>query len=158
MLERIITVATLSLTVWYSAPPPKIDAAAPVLPVPQFALASFYHEPQLIATGEQYDPWGYTAAHRSLPLGTRVKVTDAATGKSVTVVINDRGPATWTARDIDLSLAAAQALEMEQRGIILATLEFFPPTKPGEEVKAAARNNRRDSAQLAEGEMLVGGM
>lgn len=124
MFEKIVTVAALSLTVWYSAPPPKPIPPQAVLPVPQLVLASFYDEPQLIATGEKYDPYGLTAAHRSLPLGTKVKVTDPRSGKSVVVTINDRGPANWTARDIDLSLAAAQALEMEERGVIMATVEF----------------------------------
>ena len=121
-LERLTTVTALSLTMWYSAPPPakaKFDA---VLPVPQVVLASFYDEPQLIATGQQYDPMGLTAAHRTLPLGTRVKVTDAATGRSVDVTINDRGPAIWTGRQIDLSLGAAQLLQMQERGVILATI------------------------------------
>jgi rare lipoprotein A (peptidoglycan hydrolase) len=123
-LETIITVAALSLTVWYSAPPPAKAkfAGDAVLPVPQVVLASFYDEPQLLATGGQYDPHGLTAAHRTLPFGTRVKVTDVATGRSVDVTINDRGPAIWTGRQIDLSLGAAQVLQMQERGVILATL------------------------------------
>ena len=123
-LETIITVAALSLTVWYSAPAPapaKFVGEA-VLPVPQLVLASFYDEPQLLATGGRYDPHGLTAAHRTLPFGTRVKVTDIATGRSVDVTINDRGPAIWTGRQIDLSLGAAQVLQMQERGVILATL------------------------------------
>ena len=123
-LERLTTVTALSLTMWYSAPAPAPAkfAGDAVLPVPQVVLASFYDEPQLIATGQQYDPMGLTAAHRTLPLGTRVKVTDAATGRSVDVTINDRGPAIWTGRQIDLSLGAAQLLQMQERGVILATI------------------------------------
>jgi rare lipoprotein A len=67
------------------------------------------------ANGERYDPWGMTAAHRSLPFGTVVRVT--LDGRSVTVRINDRGPAAWTGREIDLSLGAATALGMVERGI-----------------------------------------
>jgi rare lipoprotein A (peptidoglycan hydrolase) len=121
-IERIITVTALSLTIWYSAPPPAKAKFHAVLPVPQVVLASFYDEPQLLATGGQYDPYGLTAAHRTLPFGTRVKVTDAATGRSVDVTINDRGPAIWTGRQIDLSLGAAQLLQMQERGVILATI------------------------------------
>ena len=123
-LETIITVAALSLTVWYSAPAPAPAkfAGEAVLPVPQLVLASFYDEPQLLATGGRYNPHGLTAAHRTLPFGTRVKVTDIATGRSVDVTINDRGPAIWTGRQIDLSLGAAQVLQMQERGVILATL------------------------------------
>jgi rare lipoprotein A len=123
MIERIITVAALGLTVWYSAPPPKLETPTAVLPVPQLVLASFYDEPQLIATGEQYNPYGLTAASRTLPLGTRVKVTDATSGRSVVVTVNDWGPALWTGRDIDLSLGAAQVLQMEARGVIIATIK-----------------------------------
>ncbi|MGE3146972.1 MAG: septal ring lytic transglycosylase RlpA family protein [Pseudorhodoplanes sp.] len=129
MFERIVTVSAVCLTVWFDAPPPKTEFVAqpPVLPVPQLVLASFYDEPQLLAIGGKYDPTGLTAAHRTLPFGTRVIVTDTKTSRSVTVTVNDRGPAKWTGRDIDLSLGAAQALQMEERGIILATLAAVPP-------------------------------
>lgn len=127
MFERIVTIAALSLIVWYDAPPPKYERPAAVLPVPQIVLASFYDEPQLLPNGQRYDPLGLTAAHRTLPFGTKVKVTDANSGKSVVVTVNDRGPAAWTGRDIDLSLAAAQALQMEERGVILATISAVPP-------------------------------
>ena len=129
MFERIVTVSAVCLTVWFDAPPPKTEFVVqpPVLPVPQLVLASFYDEPQLLAIGGKYDPSGLTAAHRTLPFGTRVLVTDTKTSRSVTVTINDRGPAKWTGRDIDLSLGAAQALQMEERGIILATMAAVPP-------------------------------
>jgi rare lipoprotein A len=126
MFERLVTVATLCLPLWYSTRPPDPAIAEPpqaVLPVPELVVASFYDEPQLLALGGQYDPNGLTAAHRTLPIGTRVEVTDAATGRSVVVTINDRGPALWTGRQIDLSLGAARALQMEERGIILATIK-----------------------------------
>jgi rare lipoprotein A len=133
MLERIVTVATLCLPLWYSARPPDPVVPEPpqaVLKVPELTIASFYHEPQLLAGGGVFDPNGLTAAHRSLPLGTKVEVTDAKTGKSVVVTINDRGPALWTGRGIDLSLGAAQALQMEERGIIIATLKPVLPPNP----------------------------
>jgi rare lipoprotein A (peptidoglycan hydrolase) len=129
MFERLVTVATLCLPLWYSARPPEPKIPEALLSVPQLVLASFYDEPQLISSGAQYDPFGLTAAHRTLPIGTRVEVTDAATGKSVTVTINDRGPALWTGRGIDLSLGAAQALQMEERGVILATLKPALPAQ-----------------------------
>lgn len=111
---------------YFSArPPDPVPPEPPValLSIPELTIASFYHEPQLLAGGGVFDPYGLTAAHRTLPLGTRVLVTDTKTGKSVTVTINDRGPALWTGRGIDLSLGAAQALQMEERGIILATIK-----------------------------------
>lgn len=67
------------------------------------------------ANGERYDPWGLTAAHRTLPFGTVVRVSLGS--RSVIVRINDRGPAAWTGREIDLSLGAATVLGMVERGV-----------------------------------------
>lgn len=72
------------------------------------------------ASGELYDPKKFTAAHRTLPFGTRLRVTDYKTHRSVVVVVNDRGPFT-KGRVIDLSLAAAKALHMTGRGLIQVT-------------------------------------
>jgi rare lipoprotein A len=60
---------------------------------------------------------GLTAAHKTLPFGTRLKVTDQASGRSVIVVINDRGPF-GRGRVLDLSINAAKALGMIDRGVI----------------------------------------
>lgn len=121
-IEKSVAICALCLMIWYDAPPPKGEAPIAVLPAPQLMVASFYDEPQLLVSGKPYDPLALTAAHRTLPLGTRVKVTDAATGRSVVVTINDRGPEAWTGRDIDLSLGAARLLQMQERGLILATI------------------------------------
>ena len=67
------------------------------------------------ASGEPYDKNAMTAAHRTLPFGTRVKVTYVSTGKSVIVTINDRGPRV-KGRIIDLSGAAAEQVGMKQDG------------------------------------------
>jgi rare lipoprotein A len=61
---------------------------------------------------------GLTAAHKSLPFGTHVRVTDSKTSRSVIVVINDRGPFN-KGRVLDLSAAAAKALGMMERGVVL---------------------------------------
>ena len=61
---------------------------------------------------------GLTAAHKTLPFGTRVRVTDRKTGRNVTVVINDRGPFN-KGRVLDLSTTAAKALGMMERGVVL---------------------------------------
>ncbi|MCH7863041.1 septal ring lytic transglycosylase RlpA family protein [Sphingomonas sp. NPDC092331] len=67
------------------------------------------------ASGEAYDPSDFTAAHRSLPFGTRVRVTDIGSGRSVVVRINDRGP--WDkGRLIDISRAAANEIGLARRG------------------------------------------
>ena len=72
------------------------------------------------ARGEHYDPKKFTAAHKTLPFGTRLRVTDARSQRSVIVVVNDRGPFT-KGRVLDLSLAAAKALNMMDRGLIRVT-------------------------------------
>jgi len=72
------------------------------------------------ARGERYDPMKFTCAHRTLPLGTRLRVTDPRSQRSVVVVVNDRGPFT-RGRVLDLSLAAAKALRMMDRGLLKVT-------------------------------------
>jgi rare lipoprotein A len=79
--------------------------------------ASWYHEGSRTATGERYRPDGLTAAHRTLRMGARVRVTNRRNGRSVVVRINDRGPAAWTGRSIDLSRGAARALGMLNSGV-----------------------------------------
>ena len=64
------------------------------------------------ASGEVFSPYKHTAAHRSLPFGTKVKVTNLRNDKTVQVVINDRGPYA-KGRVIDLSKAAAKAIDMK---------------------------------------------
>ncbi len=72
------------------------------------------------ASGELYDPNKFTCAHRTLPFGTRLRVTDPKSHRSVLVVVNDRGPFN-KGRIIDLSLAAAKALRMTGRGLMKVT-------------------------------------
>jgi rare lipoprotein A len=69
------------------------------------------------ANGERFDPRQMTAAHRTLPLGTWVEVTRIDTGQRVRVRINDRGPFGHRKRVIDLSRAAAEALDMRRVGV-----------------------------------------
>ncbi|MEG2173395.1 MAG: septal ring lytic transglycosylase RlpA family protein [Desulfovibrionaceae bacterium] len=74
------------------------------------------------ASGESYDRYMFTAAHRTLPLGTVVKVTDEKSGDSVMVCINDRGPYI-RGRVIDLSFAAAAQLGIDDRGVASVAVE-----------------------------------
>lgn len=67
------------------------------------------------ASGERFNQWGLTAAHRSLPMGTRLLVSHG--GRSVVVRVNDRGPAAWTGRSLDLSRGAASAIGLISSGI-----------------------------------------
>ncbi len=85
-------------------------------------VASFYSDPQKTANGEQFDPTELTAAHRSLPFGTKLRVTNLATGQSVAVRINDRGPYI-EGREIDLSEQAAASLGMLKHGVAKVKLD-----------------------------------
>jgi rare lipoprotein A len=85
-------------------------------------IASFYKYEAKTANGEQFNPRELTAAHRTLPFGTRLRVTNVATGQSVSVRINDRGPFI-PGRVVDVSLSAAEVLGMVDRGITKVKLE-----------------------------------
>lgn len=82
----------------------------------QCGKASWYKLGGRTASGETANPKGLTAAHRTLPFGTLVKVTNLANGKSVTVRINDRGPFA-KGRVIDVTWAAARELGFVRKGI-----------------------------------------
>lgn len=82
--------------------------------------AQFANRPT--ASGALFDPEKLTAAHRKLPLGTKVVVTNLHNGRSVLVTINDRGPY-WGNRVIDLSYRAARVLGMVQRGVARVRIE-----------------------------------
>lgn len=79
-------------------------------------MASYYWQGQMTASGKRFNPSGMTAAHRTLPFGTRVLVTNRNNGRSVTVTINDRGPFI-KGRIIDLSRGAAGVIGMTGSGV-----------------------------------------
>jgi rare lipoprotein A len=79
-------------------------------------VASYYWQGQRTATGAWFNPSGMTAAHRTLPFGTKVRVTHLGSGRSVVVSINDRGPYI-AGRIIDLSKGAAGVLGMHKQGV-----------------------------------------
>jgi len=114
-------------------------AAAPVAAGwSQKGLASWYGEPyhgRRAASGEIYDMYELTAAHRSLPFGTMVRVTRRDTGDTVVVRINDRGPFV-KGRIIDLSDAAARKIGLDRDGVAPVRLQVVEtgratPTKNG---------------------------
>lgn len=91
----------------------------------QLGLASWYgrgFHGRRTANGEHYDMYAMTAAHRTLPLGSYVRVTSLASSKSVVVRINDRGPYA-RGRVIDLSYLAASALGMHRAGVAKVSIE-----------------------------------
>lgn len=85
-------------------------------------VASFYTEGQQTASGEKFNTNDLTAAHPTLPFGTRLRVTNVATGRSVTVRVNDRGPYV-PGRVVDVSHSAANALGMVESGIAKVKLD-----------------------------------
>ena len=107
----------------YLPPPepnlPSISSAPSSTPPSQIGVASWYgpgFEGRKTASGERFNSQDMTAAHRSLPLGSHVTVTNLDNGKSVRVRINDRGPYI-RGRSIDLSRGAARQIGLEKRGV-----------------------------------------
>jgi rare lipoprotein A len=100
-------------------PPPNLASAGPSKSA-QVGLASWYgahHQGRKTASGERFSGGQLTAAHRSLPLGTKVQVTNLRTKQDVVVKINDRGPyGGGKRRIIDLSEAAAKRIGIHERG------------------------------------------
>ena len=80
------------------------------------------------ASGEPFDPSALTMAHRTLPFGTRVRVTNLENQRSVEVVVNDRGPFV-SGRIADLSEAAARRIGMVAEGVVEALLDILRPGK-----------------------------
>jgi rare lipoprotein A len=100
-----------------------------VRPRPGFeGRASWYGKEQQggpTASGERFNMYAMTAAHRTLPMNSHVKCTNLRNGKSVTVRINDRGPY-GKGRVIDLSYAAARQLDMIDAGVVPVHCEVVP--------------------------------
>ena len=78
------------------------------------------------ASGERFNSRKYTAAHRSIPFSTLVRVTNILNNKKVIVRVNDRGPYV-SGRVIDLSYAAANKLGMVKKGVVEVKLEYYSP-------------------------------
>jgi len=89
--------------------------SAPATAASQCGTASWYALHSRTASGERMNPAAMTAAHRSLPFGTKLKVTNPRNGKAVLVRVNDRGPFV-KGRVLDLSKAAAAALDFVRSG------------------------------------------
>lgn len=110
-----------------SAAPPPTAPAPPAAPAPLEGTASFYgqwHHGRLTASGDVFDMNKLTAAHRTLPFGTRVRVTNLDNGRQVDVRINDRGPYSKR-RILDLSRAAAKELRMIEAGVARVRIELL---------------------------------
>ncbi len=97
-----------------------------------------YFQGRTTASGEPYDMYDLTAAHPSLPLGTRIRVTNLCNGRAVILRVNDRGPVV-DGRIIDVSYGAAQILGMSGTGIQRVRLDLAPERRSAAQ-QAAIRN------------------
>jgi rare lipoprotein A len=100
------------------------------------------------ATGERFKQRGKTAASKTLPLGTKVKVTNAQTGKSTVVRINDRGPYV-DGRVIDLSATAAEEIGIKEGGVAPVIVEARPSAQPTPELKEKVKEHAVQQASDA---------
>ena len=117
-LKIALGAAVIAASVFSAAPPAVAHDTGAVAQVLSGA-ASWYgpkFHGRLTANGERFDMDGLTAAHRTLPFGTKVRVTNARNGKSVVVRINDRGPFAGH-RVLDLSREAARTIGLMKQGV-----------------------------------------
>jgi len=96
--------------------PPRLDSSA-ACNGGRRVMSAYYWEGSHTASGQPFNPHAMTAAHRTLPFGTRLNVTNPRTGKTVSVLINDRGPFVRGV-SLDLSLGAAQAIGLHGTGSV----------------------------------------
>lgn len=93
----------------------------------EVGIASYYSQKfhgKKTASGELYNKYKLSAAHKTFPFGSKVKVTNLSNKKSVVVIINDRGPFVKN-RIIDLSYAAAKKIDMLRNGVIKVKLDLI---------------------------------
>ncbi|MDE2376557.1 septal ring lytic transglycosylase RlpA family protein [Bradyrhizobium sp.] len=102
--------------------PESTGLTASPAPAAAQGVASFYSEGEETASGERFDRNELTAAHPTLPFGTRLRVTNVSTGRSVTVRVNDRGPYV-PGRIVDVSYSAAEKLGMVGSGVANVRLD-----------------------------------
>jgi len=133
VLAQMLAIGVLAVSMG-AAPVHRSNSGSPTAPANkpyQVGRASWYGKAfagKSTASGEPYDMFRFTAAHRTLPLGTMVKVTNLANGHALVVRINDRGPMV-AGRIIDLSYAAARMLNMKEHGIQKVRLDLVPETE-----------------------------
>jgi len=128
MLRLCLLLVVIGLSACSSFRPEPAPVRAPNQPgFTQTGLASWYgkgHQGRRTANGERFDMRAMTAAHRTLPFDTVVRVTNLDTGKVVKVRINDRGPYV-SGRIIDLSAKAAETLDIREDGTASVRIETF---------------------------------
>jgi rare lipoprotein A len=123
-MKHIFAVLSLMLLLSCAATPP-------VTSIPEtgttYVTASWYgtqFNGRPTSSGERYDMYGHTAAHKTMKFGTRLRVTNPDTDQSVDVIVNDRGPFI-AGRDLDLSFGAARAIGFDSKGVGRVKIEFL---------------------------------
>jgi len=105
-------------------------------PGARYVTASWYGKDfhgRPTSSGERYDMYGFSAAHKTMKFGTRLRVTNPDTEKSVEVIVNDRGPFIW-GRDLDLSYGAAREIGFAEKGVGKVRIEYL-----GRDIRYAKR-------------------
>lgn len=142
MTHRYLFFVALALASACSIPPSRVRVPAPPATdarVSQTGIASWYgpgFHGKATASGEIYNQNDMTAAHQTLPLGTKVMVTNMETGRAAEVSVNDRGPFA-KGRIIDLSYAAAQSIDMVGPGTALVRVDVLDSPVPLRSIRPA---------------------
>jgi rare lipoprotein A len=123
-VSALVLAGVLAFTGCSHAPKPSSELPSARSEVGEASYYGDEFEGRRTASGERYRGDALTAAHRTLPFGTRVRVTDLSNGRSVEVVVNDRGPHK-RGRVVDLSRHAAEELRMIGRGVAQVRVEVL---------------------------------
>ena len=124
ILKKIVTLLTLLITLIFTT---NVMAKTKVNQHATRGEASYYagfHHGKKTANGERFNMHALTAAHRTLPLGSKIKVTNLNNGKEVVVRVNDRGPYA-RGRVLDVSLGAAKKLDMVKTGTAKVSIQIL---------------------------------
>jgi rare lipoprotein A len=119
MKVPLLIVAVLSAASALAQTPAPANAKAST------GMCSYYakmHDGHITAGGEKFDSNALTAAHRKLPMGTKLKITNLSNGKSVVVTVNDRGPFV-KGRSLSVTRRAAQELDFVKQGVTKVSIE-----------------------------------
>ena len=94
----------------------------------EWVVASMYWEDKLDASGNRFNPIGWHAAHKTLPIGTLIRVSNPKNHRSIVITVNDRGPFV-PGRDLDLTLGAGTLLGFQGSGMLYMEVLAIPPNK-----------------------------
>ncbi len=126
MMKKIISVLIALVVLVSSCHRKRVPSSSVEVSGSETGMASFYAESyngKKTANGETYRSSALTAAHKTLPFGTKVKVTNLANGKTVKVRVNDRGPFI-AGRIIDLTRKAAKKIDMVNAGVVKVKIRY----------------------------------